>query len=355
MMPMSKKQNSITVNDVAFAAGVSKGTVDRVLHNRGEVSRRSRDKVLRAIDELGFCPNIYASLLASQKDRLIQCLIPEFAEGEFWSLADKGIRDAARNVSRYGVRVESVTYDQYDAESFRAACRRVIGCAPSGVIVAPMFGGPTLSFVRELSAAGIPYIYVDSKLEEDGYLAYFGMQMYRSGCLCAHILTDGRSVPDTVHVVRIARDKAGLSDPTAMRRAGFMDYMAEHFPDVKIENVFVDPNDCGAIDSRLDAAIGPFRGPKFIVMFNSRVHIVADYISRRGVRDCRVVGFCELPDNLAALRDGRVQVLIAQHTDRQLAGAVSAMTDYLLLGDMGTGRDNYVQMDILNVYNCDYY
>ncbi|MDE6147412.1 MAG: LacI family DNA-binding transcriptional regulator, partial [Bacteroidales bacterium] len=57
---MSKKQNNVTINDVALAAGVSKGTVDRVLHDRGEVSRKSRDKVLRAIEELGFSPNIYA-------------------------------------------------------------------------------------------------------------------------------------------------------------------------------------------------------------------------------------------------------------------------------------------------------
>lgn len=352
---MSKKQNNVTINDVALAAGVSKGTVDRVLHDRGEVSRKSRDKVLRAIEELGFSPNIYASLLASPKDRLIQCLIPEFSEGEFWSLADKGIREAAKIVSRYGVRVETVTYDQYDAESFRKACSRILECAPSGVIVAPMFGSVTLSFVKELSEAGIPYIYVDSKLEEDGYLAYFGMQMYRSGYLCAHILTDGRSVPDTVHVVRIARDKAGLSDPTAMRRAGFMDYMSCNFPDVRIENVFIDPNDSCSIDSRLDAAFGSSSGPKFIVMFNSRVHLVADYIGRRGVRDFRVVGFDVLEKNLAALRDGRVQVLIAQHMDKQLVAAVSSLTDYLLLGDKVMKRDNYAQMDILNICNCDYY
>lgn len=37
----------VTINDVAKAAGVSKGTVDRVLHNRGEVSSKSREKVLR--------------------------------------------------------------------------------------------------------------------------------------------------------------------------------------------------------------------------------------------------------------------------------------------------------------------
>ncbi|MCD8313839.1 MAG: LacI family DNA-binding transcriptional regulator, partial [Bacteroidales bacterium] len=47
-----------TINDVALKAGVSKGTVDRVLHKRGEVSPESREKVMRAIEELGFVPNI---------------------------------------------------------------------------------------------------------------------------------------------------------------------------------------------------------------------------------------------------------------------------------------------------------
>ena len=56
-----KDAEKVTINDVARAAGVSKGTVDRVLHNRGEVSAKSREKVLKVIEELGFKPNLYAS------------------------------------------------------------------------------------------------------------------------------------------------------------------------------------------------------------------------------------------------------------------------------------------------------
>ena len=63
---MNKECNKVTINDVARVAGVSKGTVDRVLHNRGEVSAKSKDKVLKVIEELGFKPNLHASLLASQ-------------------------------------------------------------------------------------------------------------------------------------------------------------------------------------------------------------------------------------------------------------------------------------------------
>ena len=47
---MNKECNKVTINDVARVAGVSKGTVDRVLHNRGEVSAKSKDKVLKVIE-----------------------------------------------------------------------------------------------------------------------------------------------------------------------------------------------------------------------------------------------------------------------------------------------------------------
>ena len=89
----------VTINDVAKAAGVSKGTVDRVIHNRGEVSKKSRDKVLKVIEELGYKPNVYASMLASQKKRSIYCVIPEHSSGDFWSLTAKGLVEAGETAS----------------------------------------------------------------------------------------------------------------------------------------------------------------------------------------------------------------------------------------------------------------
>lgn len=347
--------NKVTINDVAKAAGVSKGTVDRVLHNRGEVSSKSKEKILRVIEELGYKPNMYASLLASQKERVIFCVIPEFNPGEFWSLTQKGIEEASRIVSRYGIAVTVVKYDQYSLESFRDACDAVLESHPSGVLVAPMFYDETMRFTASLAEQGIPYVFLDSKLEEDGYLAYFGMPRYQSGYLCADILTGGRDIPEKVYVVRIARDKKGLSDPTAERRAGFMDYMAEHYPETLIENVFIDPKDVSEIDAKLDKTIGADPSGKFIVMFNSRIHLVADYLSRRAIRGCRVVGFDVLEKNMKALREGTVQTLIAQHTDKQAVDAVNAMADYLILGNNVSRKDNFTQMDILNRYNCDFY
>lgn len=50
----------IRIKDIAERAGVSVGTVDRVLHNRPNVSKPAREKVEEALKEMNYQPNVYA-------------------------------------------------------------------------------------------------------------------------------------------------------------------------------------------------------------------------------------------------------------------------------------------------------
>ena len=61
---MKSLPDKIRIKDIARLANVSTGTVDRVLHNRGEVSAKSREKVEKVLKEINYQPNIYASALA---------------------------------------------------------------------------------------------------------------------------------------------------------------------------------------------------------------------------------------------------------------------------------------------------
>ena len=54
----------IRIKDIAEQAGVSVGTVDRVLHNRPNVSEIARKKVEEVLDSINYKPNMYASALA---------------------------------------------------------------------------------------------------------------------------------------------------------------------------------------------------------------------------------------------------------------------------------------------------
>jgi LacI family gluconate utilization system Gnt-I transcriptional repressor len=66
----------LTLRDVSEASGVSEMTVSRVLRNRGDVSAKTREKVLAAARRLGYVPNKIAGALASNRVNLVGVIIP---------------------------------------------------------------------------------------------------------------------------------------------------------------------------------------------------------------------------------------------------------------------------------------
>ena len=343
-----------TIKDIARLTGLSKGTVDRVLHNREGVSKKSYAKVMEVIKNMGYEPNVYASLLAQKKVRTIVVLLPKYEPGEFWELTEEGIAESAESAGNLGVKVVRLGYDQYDIESFRDACKKTLALEPSGVVLAPMFKNETLVFVDRLNTLGIPFVYIDTKLESNSYLAYFGMPIYQSGYLCAHILTDEQN-PEEVAIIRIQRDKFGKSDPTINRREGFMDYITEHFPACTTHNLVIDPNKPKEIEATLEQFFAAHPGIRHIAMFNSRIHLITSFLAKHPEKKYRVVGFDNLAANVKALKSGLVTCLIAQRPGDQARKAISALTDLLVFGREPSTRDNFMPMDVLTRYNAEYY
>ena len=85
--------------DIARLAQVSPGTVDRVIHKRGEVSENTRKRIEEIIKELNYQPDIHARTLASKKDTHFYVFLPVSAnENDFWSFPLKGIEKALSEV-----------------------------------------------------------------------------------------------------------------------------------------------------------------------------------------------------------------------------------------------------------------
>ena len=98
------------MHDVALIAGVSIKTVSNVLHDYPHVRPATRDRVLAAIEELGYRPNLSARGLRSGKTGIIGLAVPELRENYFAELADAVIRAAERK--GLGVVVEQTNGDR---------------------------------------------------------------------------------------------------------------------------------------------------------------------------------------------------------------------------------------------------
>ena len=83
-----------TINDVAVEADVSIATVSRVIHNKPHVRPEVRERVLEAINRLGYQPSRVARSLRAQKSSIIGVIITDVQNTFFTNLA-RAVEDVA--------------------------------------------------------------------------------------------------------------------------------------------------------------------------------------------------------------------------------------------------------------------
>ncbi len=149
---------SITIKDVARAAGVSIATVSYVINNGPRpVSTETRRRVLAAMEQLSFEPNVSARRLRRQHDSVIGLAVaglsgkPGIADLYFLDIL-RGISVAADHLG-YDLMVFSNHHKLQDEEFFRSLARRHIvdGLIASGGMVNPLG-------LELLPAAGLPVV-----------------------------------------------------------------------------------------------------------------------------------------------------------------------------------------------------
>ena len=227
---MIESDKTATMEQVARAAGVSIGTVDRVLHNREGVSEKTRKKVFDVINEIGYKPNIYASILSRRKDFSIVAIIPYFQTGEYWELVYNGITRAVKQSQGLNIDLKIFYYNQFELESFRGACRNTIDARPDALFIAPIYKEETIRLVHHLTSLSIPVAYIDTKPGNTDYLAYFGMPLFESGYLAADLLVGNDPGVREVVSFNIDRGEAPPNDSTLNRHRGFLAYLNDNNP-----------------------------------------------------------------------------------------------------------------------------
>ncbi len=97
---LSSLEVMATIKDVAEAAHVSFKTVSRVINNEPNVRDEVRQRVIRAIEDLDYRPNLAAKMLRTQKSQVIGLITDRIATTPYASTIIKGAQDAAWQVGK---------------------------------------------------------------------------------------------------------------------------------------------------------------------------------------------------------------------------------------------------------------
>jgi len=335
-------------------SGVSTGTVDRVLHNRGKVSKEALKKVNEALKTVDYHPNLIARSLSSKKAFRLLVLIPSFMPGDYWSEVNEGISKAENEFADYHVEIQRIYFNQYDQSDFDTLYKHINEVECQGVIIATLFKRSTLELVSRLEARNIPYVLLDAYIEDTNCVAYYGADSHRSGFLGGRLLFEQIRPNDNIAIFKFIRKGDMESTQVSMREKGFREYLSKagYCGNLYPVSIFSESPDENV--QILDRLMKQNDTVKAGIIFNSRVYMVADYFLKHKIKDFFLIGYDMIEANIAYLKNGIVSHLIAQRPEVQGYNSVKALFYYLSFGQVPE-KVNYMSIDILMKENIDYY
>src|SRR5580692_10675093 len=123
------------IRDIADALGTSIGTVDRALHGRSGVSPKTKTRVLRMAEQLGYKPNIAARSLKLNRNLRIAAVLPREIAAFFDPLR-AGIRAAAEEVVGMQITLDFQDYVRLGTGDL-AALEKVAAKGYDGILFTP--------------------------------------------------------------------------------------------------------------------------------------------------------------------------------------------------------------------------
>jgi len=214
---------AVTLKDVAERAGVSRSAVSRTFTAGASVSPKTRAKVEKAANELGYAPNALASSLTTGRTKLIGLIVNNFHNPlilEVFDLFTRGLQDRG---------LRPLLVNLTDATDPAASLRMLRQYSVDGVIVA----SSTLpsSFAKSFRTAGLPVVHAFGRHSIAPDVHVVGINNIACGRMAAEAL-----------VRRGYRRVAFLGGPRAAsstqdRLAGFRAALAEH-PQIRVTESF---------------------------------------------------------------------------------------------------------------------
>lgn len=345
----------IRIKDIARRAGVSVGTVDRVLHNRPNVSAEATAKVKQVLEELNYQPNVYASALAYNRSYRFVLLLPEHEEEAYWEEIEEGALKARDMRRDFHVTVELMFYRQFDKDSFEHTCQQCLEASPHGVIIVPTDVDTTAIFTDKLHELSIPFVLLDSYMPGLRPLSFYGQDSLASGYFAAKVLMMEAKNEKKIMLMKQTRDGKLVSNQQHNREVGFKHFMNERHPHINIVELNLplgeSPNKYNKL---MDAFFAQHGDLHHGITFNSRAYIVGEYLLRNNLRDMQIMGYDMVGRNVACLRRDSVSFLIAQHAYMQGYSCVDTLFRAVVL-KKEVPPVNYMPIELVLKENVDFY
>ena len=319
---------TVTIKDVSERAGVSIGTVDRALNNRGRISDATKEKVLQAAKELNYQRNEIARALRVRKNIKLLSIYPT-EPGQYNRHFTQGFEEILENLSNFGLEMDTLRTVTLDPQDILGVIGNLEIKNYDGILINA--GGPEINmFIDHAVEEGVPVATFNSDSPLSKRLFFCGEDHFAAGRLSGELVSKLLGGSGTVSFF------SGLTSVYALkeRTRGFVDIVAEDYPNVSIINNINHQDDTSIVTERAEELL--FDNPMPDVIFcNSSTGAlpICQLLKKHKVKNRpMVIGYEDGEGLIQMLKEDYCTALIFQAPKQQAKNALRFMFYHLYDG-----------------------
>lgn len=339
---------AVTMEDIARLAGVSRGTVDRALHNRGRINAEVAARILKIAAEQGFEPNRVGRALARAKNPIRIGVVAQSARTPFIRKVLQGIDRARDEFASLGAELVVREMEVTDARAQARVIDALVAEGIHGLVLSPADDALIAQRIDALADKGIPCVTFNTDIQGTKRLCFVGQDHEKGGRASAglmNMITGGRGTVLVLTGYLTNRSHRERSD-------SFVREMRQSAPDVEL----LGPRMCFDDDARAEEITlrtldvhADLAGVFIAASGQAGVCRALRKAGRAG--KTRVVCYDTIPETERGLKDGIISFVIDQNAHVQGYQPLRILFDYLNSGNAPEREFYYTDILLKTKYN----
>ena len=331
-----------TIKDIANLAGVSRGTVDRVLNKRGGVHPDTQAKVMEIAKALDYKPNKAGIVLSAQRRNLKIGVVMFGTNNPFFDDVKEGLKRSEEDLSSYNCEIFIKNTPASNEEDQIKAIDDLVRSGINALAIVPQNQDGVAKKIDELYAAGIPTVTFNSDIPSSKRIAYVGSNYRKSGQTVAGLMNLFEH-PKELNIGIVGGLKSVLCHTE--RIEGFKDIISKD-PNIKIIDVVW----CNDEDILCYEEVTTLlkEHPEINTMYFTAGAIEAGCKAIKALgrdKDMMIIAHDKVPTTQKLIKEGMIQATVCQQPVLQGSMPLNLLFDYLTTGERPQ-EINYTDIEI---------